>query len=306
MRADRITTTETMASPIRGVVWMILTGLLFVGVTALVKVLGTRVPAPQAAFLRYFLGLVFLLPMLGTLRNLRLDRGTWSLVGARGALHTVGVALWFYAMARIPIADVTAMNYLAPIYVTIGAALFLGERLAVRRVIAVVVALCGALIILRPGFREVGPGHLAMLFTAIFFGGSYLIAKVLSGRVSAGVVVAMLSITVTIGLAPMAIAVWVPPTPWELAILFAVACLATAGHYTMTLAFRAAPLAVTQPVTFLQLVWAVLLGALVFGEGVDLFVILGGTVIVAAISFISWREAVLKRRITPTVSATKV
>ena len=294
------------AHPLRGVLWMVITGILFVGVTALVKVLGTRVPAPQAAFLRYLLGLVFLLPVLTALRDLRLDRGTWGLIAARGAFHTLGVALWFYAMARIPIADVTAMNYLSPIYVTLGAALFLGERLAARRVIAVGVALCGALIILRPGFREVGPGYLAMLVTAVTFGGSYLMAKVLSGRVSAGGVVAMLSITVTIGLAPLAIAVWVPPTPWELAILMAVACIATTGHYTMTLAFRAAPLAVTQPVTFLQLVWAVLLGALVFGEGVDLFVILGGTVIVGAVSFISWREAVLKRRITPPVPATKV
>jgi drug/metabolite transporter (DMT)-like permease len=190
--------------------------------------------------------------------------------------------------------------------VTLGAALFLGVRLAARRVMAVVVALCGALIILRPGFREVGSGHLAMLFTAIFFGGSYLLAKMISGRVSAGVVVAMLSMTVTVGLAPMAWAVWVTPTLWELGVLFAVACLATGGHYTMTLAFRSAPLAVTQPVTFLQLVWAVLLGALVFGEGVDMFVVLGGTVIVGSVSFISWREAVLKRRVTPPVSATKV
>lgn len=290
-----------------GIFWMAVTGLLFVGVTALVKVLGTRMPAPQAGFLRYAMGLVFFLPMLGQLWRLRLDRGTWMLFGARGLLHTAGVALWFFAMARIPIADVTAMNYLSPIYVTIGAAFFLGERLALRRVMAVGVALIGALIILRPGFREVGPGHLAMLFTAVFFGGSYLMAKIVSGRCSAGVVVAMLSITVTLGLAPLAAAVWVTPTGTELALLLAVACLATVGHYTMTLAFRAAPLVVTQPVTFLQLVWAVLLGALVFGEGVDLFVVLGGTVIVAAVSFISWREAVLKRRaITPTAAETKV
>lgn len=290
-----------------GIFWMAVTGLLFVGVTALVKVLGTRMPAPQAGFLRYAMGLVIFLPMLGQLWRLRLDRGTWMLFGARGLLHTVGVALWFFAMARIPIADVTAMNYLSPIYVTIGAAFFLGERLALRRVMAVGVALIGALIILRPGFREVGPGHLAMLFTAVFFGGSYLMAKIVSGRCSAGVVVAMLSITVTLGLAPLAAAVWVTPTGTELALLLAVACLATVGHYTMTLAFRAAPLVVTQPVTFLQLVWAVLLGALVFGEGVDLFVVLGGTVIVAAVSFISWREAVLKRRaITPTAAETKV
>ena len=297
---------ETAARPGRGVVWMVVTGLLFVGVTALVKLLGTRMPAPQAAFLRFLIGLVFMLPVLATLRDVRLDRGTWGLIAARGAFHTCAVALWFYAMARIPLADVTAMNYLSPVYVTLGAALFLGERLAARRLLAVIAALVGALIILRPGFREVAAGHVAMLGTAVFFGGSYLLAKRLSDRVSAGVVVAMMSTTVTVGLAPVALAVWVPPTPRELAILFGVAVFATAGHYTMTLAFRAAPLAVTQPVTFLQLVWAVIVGAVVFGEGVDPFVVLGGTVIVAAVSFISWREAVLQRRVTPPVSATKL
>ncbi|MBC7133977.1 MAG: DMT family transporter [Roseovarius sp.] len=280
---------------------MVLTSVLFVAVTALVKILGTRVPAPQAAFLRYLMGLVFLLPVLWTLGHLRLGAGTWGLIGVRGVMHALGVALWFHAMTRIPIADVTAMNYLTPVYVTLGAALFLGERLAARRILAVIAALCGALIILRPGFREVGEGHLAMLVAAVVFGGSYLIAKVLLSRVSAGVLVAMLSLAVAIGLAPVAIAVWVPPTPRELAILLAVACVATAGHYTMALAFRAAPLAVTQPVNFLQLVWAVLLGALVFGEGVDVFVILGGALIVASISVIAWREAVLRRRIPPPV-----
>ncbi len=298
---------EASARPLWGVFWMLVTGFLFVGVTALVKVLGTRVPAPEAAFLRYVLGLIFLLPVLGTLRRLKLDRGTLILFGWRGLAHSVGVACWFYAMARIPIADVTAMNYLSPVYVTLGAALFLGERLAARRIMAVVVALLGALIILRPGFREVGAGHLAMVFTAIVFGASYLLAKILAQRCSPAMVVAMLSISVTIGLAPVALMNWVTPTMWELVILMGVATLATAGHYTMTLAFRAAPLAVTQPVTFLQLVWAVALGVMVFGEPLDPWVVLGGTVIVAAVSFISWREWVLKRQaLTPPVSATKL
>jgi drug/metabolite transporter (DMT)-like permease len=89
--------------------------------------------------------------------------------------------------------------------------------------------------------------------------------------------------------------------------MFVVACLATAGHYTMTLAFAAAPVTVTQPVTFLQLLWSVLLGALFFGEPVDGWVVLGGLVIIAAVSFITWREAVLKRRaVTPNVNATKI
>ena len=279
-----------------GIFWMIITGILFVGVTALVKTIGTRIPAPEAAFLRYALGLVLLVPALPMLLRTRVSPRLWAAFGARGAVHTVGVALWFFAMARIPLADVTAMNFLSPIYVTIGAALFLGERLALRRLLAVLIALGGALIILRPGLREVGPGHMAMLLTAICFGASYLLAKAASREVSPIAVVGMLSVTVTIGLAPLAAMDWVKPTMMELIILFGVAALATGGHYTMTLAFRAAPLAVTQPMTFLQLVWAVLLGALVFGEAVDPYVVLGGLVIVASVSFITWREAVLKRR----------
>ncbi|WP_243405014.1 DMT family transporter [Pelagivirga sediminicola] len=298
--------TELNARPGWGIFWMIITGILFVGVTALVKTIGTRIPAAEAAFLRYALGLALLVPALPVILRTRLTGRLWTVFGIRGAVHTVGVALWFFAMARIPLADVTAMNFLAPIYVTIGAALFLGERLALRRLIAVLLALGGAVIILRPGLREVGPGHMAMVLTAICFGASYLLAKLASNEVSPVAVVAMLSVTVTIGLAPLAALDWVTPTLLELATLFGVAALATGGHYTMTLAFKAAPLAVTQPMTFLQLVWAVLLGALVFGEGVDPFVLLGGTVIVGSVSFITWREAMLKRRaITPLSNATK-
>jgi len=286
---------------------MILTGLMLVGVTAMVKILGTRIPAVEAAFLRFLLGLVFAVPMLFRAGEFRFSRGTWGLFGLRGLAHMSAVVLWFYAMARIPIADVTAMNYMSPIYVTIGAALFLGERLAFRRILAVVAGLVGALIILRPGFREVGVGHLAMIFAAMIFGASYLLAKLLSERCSPAAVVAMLSVTVTIGLAPLAAMNWVTPTWAELGILLVVAGLATAGHYAMTRAFQAAPLAVTQPVTFLQLVWAVSLGAFVFGEPLDPWVIVGGLVIVAAVSFISWREAVLKRRaLTPASAATKL
>jgi drug/metabolite transporter (DMT)-like permease len=293
--------------PVAGIVWMIVTGLLFVGVTAVVKHVGDDLPASQSAFLRYLLGLVFLIPMLKPILAARLTRRQVWLFGWRGLAHTFAVMLWFYAMTQITIAEVTAMNYLNPVYVTIGAALFLGETLALRRIAAIVAALVGALIILRPGFRELSPGHIAMLAAAVFFGASYLLAKMMSGEVSAAVVVGMLSITVTIGLAPFAAAVWVPPTLAQIGWMFVVACLATAGHYTMTLAFAAAPVTVTQPVTFLQLLWSVLMGAVFFAEPVDIWVVLGGVVIVSAVTFITWREAMLKRRrVTPTPMETKV
>lgn len=106
-------------SPVLGIFWMVVTGLCFVAVTALVKYLDNAVPAAEAAFLRYVLGLVFLLPVLKSLSTLRLTARQWKLFGLRGLAHTLGVILWFYAMTRIPIAEVTAMNYLNPIYVTL-------------------------------------------------------------------------------------------------------------------------------------------------------------------------------------------
>ncbi|WP_147125618.1 DMT family transporter [Shimia ponticola] len=291
--------------PLHGVFWMVLTGLCFVGVAAVVKHLGGRVPAAQAAFLRYVLGLVFLIPMIKPMLDEGLDARGWKMFGLRGVVHSLGVTTWFFAMGILPVAEVTAMNYLAPVLVTIGAAIFLGEKLAARRIAAVVVAMVGVLVILRPGFREVGLAHLAMLFTATMFAAGYLIAKVMADRVSPTMVVGMLSITVTIGLAPMALAVWETPTMADLGWLFVVAALATAGHYTMTFAFREAPVTVTQPVTFLQLVWATLVGLLIFNEPLDGFVILGGGLILGAVVYIAWREAQRARAVTPPAPATK-
>lgn len=289
--------------PVAGVVWMLVTGVCFVAVAALVKHVGGRIPAAESAFLRYLLGLVFLAPMLKPLAQARLDRRALILFSARGLAHTLGVILWFYAMAHIPIAEVTALNYLTPVYVTLGAVLVFGERLALRRLLAIAVALVGVVVILRPGLRAIGPGQLAMLATAVFFAASYLIAGRMAGLVKPVVVVAMLSISVTIGLAPFALANWVAPMPAELGWLFGVAAFATAGHTAMSYAFAAAPMTVTQPVTFLQLIWSVAIGALLFGEAVDPMVILGGGIILGAVTFITWREAALKRRVTPSVDA---
>ena len=275
---------------------MLVTGLCFVAVTATVKMVGDGVPSAQAAFLRYALGLVFLLPMIPAIRRVTFSRRTLGLFGLRGVVHAAGVFCWFYAMARLPIAEVTAMNYLVPVYVSVLAVIVLGERMAQRRIIAVAIALFGALIILRPGFRDLNTGHLAMLFTALAFAVGYLIAKIMADETPAAVVVFMLSVTVTIGLAPFAMLEWVPVGAREIGLLFLTGLFATVGHYTMTLAFSAAPLTVTQPVTFLQLVWATLLGVMAFDEALDGFVVFGGALIISAVSFIALREATLRKR----------
>ena len=79
-------------------------------------------------------------------------------------------------------------------------------------------------------------------------------------------------------------------------MLMMVAIFAVAGHYSMTFAFRAAPLTVTQPIGFLQLIWAVAIGYFLFGERIDIFVIMGGITIIAAVLYITIRESQLKRK----------
>lgn len=278
---------------------MLAAGLSFVFMTATVRHLGTDLPAAQTAFLRFAWGVLLLLPTFGPLFRNGVPKGTGRLFLWRGAFHTGAVILWFYAMARLPLAEVTAVGYLNPVAVTLGGALLFGERLTVPRMLAVLVALVGALIVLRPGVREVTDGHLAQLGAALLFAGSYLAAKRLSARVGAGLIVAMMSLTVTAGLLPFAVAVWQPVTALQLAWLLLTAIFATLGHYCMTRAFAVAPLSVTQPVAFLQLIWATLLGTLVFGEAVDPHVLAGGALIIGAISLLTWHEAMAQRRMAP-------
>ena len=117
-----------------------------------------------------------------------------------------------------------------------------------------------------------------------------MIAKKLTETEDPAVIVAMLSVFCTLALLPGAMAQWRPPTGVELAWLFTTAVFATLGHYTLTKAFQAAPITVIQPVSYLQLMWALLLGVLVFGEPVDPWVFVGAAVIVAAVTYISFRE----------------
>lgn len=285
------TVPATADRALHGILWMLASGLCFVGVTGIVRHLGTELPAAQSAFLRFAFGVVFLAPALMGLWRTGLPAGAGWLFVLRGLVHTAAVVCWFYAMARLPVAEVTAIGYLNPVLVSVIGALLFGEALARRRVGVLLVALLGAVIVLRPGLREVSLGHLAQLSAAVFFAGSYLVAKRLSQFVPAGVVVAILSVCVTLALLPLAIWVWVPVSAAQLVWLAVVAAFATGGHYCMSRAFAAAPLAVTQPVVFLQLVWATLLGVLIFDEGIDPFVILGGVVIIGAVSWLTWREA---------------
>lgn len=276
--------------PIVAILWSLLAGLLTVATNALVHALGPTMPAVQGAFIRFGLGALVLAPVLAGLFRGAMPRGLWPMIALRGAIHALAVAAWFYALARLTPADSTALGFLFPVVMMLGGVLALGERLTTVRVGALMVALAGALVILRPGFAEITLAHLSMLSAAIFFAASFLMAKVLVRHLTPVQVVALVSLGVSICLLPFALAVWVPVAPRDLMLLAGSAATATLGQIAMTRALSLAPVAVLQPVAFFQILWATAVTVLVFGEPVSSAVVVGAAMIVAAVAWAARAE----------------
>ena len=139
-------------------------------------------------------------------------------------------------------------------------------------------------------------GSIAQLVAAPCFAVSFLLAKKLTNTEQSSDILAMLSIFCTLALLPGALMQWRTPEVSELGWLLLVAIIATAGHYALTRSFAHAPLTVTQPYAFLQLVWALAFGYLLFAEVPDVWVCVGGAIIIAAVTYLTHREAVAARR----------
>lgn len=287
------------ANILAGVAWMVATGIIFTGIVAIIRQISLDMHPAEGAFLRYLLGLVLILPLFMTRRRRReLRTRRPFLQGLRGLLHGASVLLWFYAIAEISLAEVTALGFMAPVFATAGAALVLQERIGLPRILAVICGLTGALIILQPGFRELSWGHIAMLLSAPCSAGSRIIAKKLTVDESPTAIVAWLSLTVTLVLTLPALQVWRMPTGYELAMLSLMALLANFAHYCMTRALKAADLSITQPMEFLQLIWATLVGIYLFGEQPFWGIWVGGVIIIGSATYIARRE-MMARKNTP-------
>ena len=269
---------------------MLLTGVCFVAVMVTVKFLSKEIPSIQAAFFRYLFGLIIIFPLIALQFKNKIKNIPIFKHGIRGIIHGFAVVLWFYSVANIPMADVTAINYLTPIFTTIGAILIFKEEITFNRSFALILSFFGALLILKPGFEIFSDGKIAQLFSTILFATSYLIAKNLTKTESTDMIVIFLTLFATITLLPFTLFLWVNPAMDDLLLLFIVAILGTLGHYFMTMALSLAPLSVTQPVIFFQLIWSTLIGLLLFGESLDIFILIGGAFIVVAIVQLSSNE----------------
>ncbi len=279
-----------------GLLLVLLGGLFITSLTWIVRSVADDIHPLQAGFMRYGFGTLLLLPLIMKFERTDFDVKLMGWHFLRGSVHAVSVLLWFYAVTLISLADLTALSFTSPVFVTIGAFLFLGETFSHRRLAGIVFAFAGALVILRPGVETISIGAIAILVSSPFQAASTLIGKRLVARTSLYAMVFYLSLFVTMVSLIPTLFVWTTPSLYTCVLTFAAGVMATLAHFCWSKSFQIADLSFTQPGFYFTLIWAAAIGYFAFGERPDLWSGLGAAIIIAATAYISARERQLRRR----------
>ncbi len=289
----RLDFTTTLSPAIRGMLWMMLAGLVFTFLNTTMRVIAQHIAPFETQFLRYFCGFLVMLPVIlrtGGFASYSPNGLTGQLW--RGVVHTSGLLLWFIALPHIGLADMTALGFTSPIFIMLGAAFILKERMRADRLFAALLGFLGVLIVVAPNLSgQGGIYNLAMLASSPLFAASFLITKALTKRDRPAVIVVWQSITVSLFSLPFALFAWTWPTPLEWLAFLICGILGSTGHYCMTRALRTTDISATQSVKFLDLVWNATAGFLVFSDVPTHTTLLGGFVIFLATTWIARREA---------------
>ena len=289
------TSNAVINSPVRGIMLMFVSTFFFAAMHVVIGHLTETLHPFEVAFFRNLFGLIFVIPWFIRFGLEPLRTNQLKLHIYRSLVNVVAMFSFFYALSITPIAEVTALGFAAPIFTTILAALFLGEVVRLRRWTAVVVGFIGTLIILRPGFNEIGLGQLLVLNSTIFWAVALLLIKTIGRHDSSVTIITYMSLLqLPLSLIP-ALFVWTWPSPDLWFWLLMIGLLGGSAQWLMTESLRVADTSVVMPIDFCKLPWTALLAYLVFAQVPDIFVWIGGTVIFGSALYIAYREQQVKK-----------
>jgi len=267
-------------SNLRAAFWMACSLVCLLLMTLSGREATARLDTFQVMEMRSVLGLVLLYPLVrhaGGFRAMGTQR--IGMQATRNFAHYLGQFAWLAALTLIPLAQLVAIEFTAPIWTAIMAVAFLGERMTVWKALAIALGLVGVVVIVRPGLESVSVGQLLVLFAAVSFAISFVATKSLTRTDSVvAIIFWMLVIQSIFGLVP-AIMVWQTPTasvlPWILLISFG----GSYAHFCIAKALANADATVVVPMDFLRVPATALLGWLVYSEAID-WMTVAGTVLI--------------------------
>ena len=266
---------------------------------ALVKTLGGTAGAGQIMMVR---GAIMLAGMLIYVRIARapmpVRRALTGAMALRAAGEVIGTVLFLFALFHMPIANVSAVLQALPLAVTLGAALVLKEPVGIRRLSAILIGFCGVLLIIRPGMEGFTVYSLAALGTVVFAATRDLATRRLPDGLPTLTVSLLTTVAVTATGATMMMLSggWKPLQLADFGILCASAVFLIIAYQCVILALRAGDIHIVAPFRYASLLWAIILGVVLFGEWPDALTLAGAGIIVATGLYTLHRELVVARR----------
>lgn len=288
-------------NPLRGIALKILSVCVFTTMAICVKAVVPNVPPGEAVFFRSFFAIPVIVAWLIWNHDLAHGLDTSNPMGHvwRGLVGTMAMGLGFTALGLLPLPEVTALGYAAPLLTVIFAAMFLGEQVRIFRLSAVFFGLIGVVIVLSPRLTLVSLeatsqlqtiGAFAALLGAVFSALAQVFVRKLVQTEPTAPIVFYFSLTAAVlSLFTLAFG-WVLPTPREAALLVGAGLLGGIGQILLTESYRHAETGVIAPFEYVSMLLAIVLGYLVFGEAPTVAILGGASLIVLAGLFIIWRE----------------
>ncbi len=275
---------------VRGAIWIAFAGLILVTMSSMVKALGDSFDSFQIMFFRCAVGTAFLLPLM--LRN-----GLGTYATRRPGMHALrtlagvsAMACFFYALTHMALAEATAILFSRPLFTTILAVVVLGELVRWRRATATVVGFIGILVMMRPGGGAFEPAALVAVLGAMLAGGTAIIIKKLSTTEPTVVIVFWFTTGGTVLALIPAILVWRTPTGAEWGVLVLMGLLGLAGQAAMTRGFALGEASAVVSFDYLRLIFAGLIGIVLFAEVPDVWSVTGAAIIISSTLYIIRRE----------------
>lgn len=279
----------------RGCLLMMIGTLLFSAMHTTIRYASQHLSGMELAFFRNLFGLFVIAPLLVRHGPALFHTRKIGLHVLRAVINAVSMVCFFIGLSMTPIARATALAFTAPLFAALFSALFLGEVFRWRRWTAIFVGFFGALVILRPGLKEIDIGGLLVVFSSLLWAIAMIDIKVLGRTESSLTITAYVTVLLTpLTLVP-ALWSWQTPSPGLWGWLIFIGVIGTIAQFAITEAIKLADMTVLMPFDFLKLIWATFLGILFFAEVPDALTWVGAAIVFASSFYIVWREARLRR-----------
>ena len=287
--------------PLRGIAYKVVSVIVFIVMASMIKATAADVPSGEAVFFRSFFAMPVIVFWLATRRELGTGFVASNPMGHvwRGLVGTMAMGLGFAGLGYLPLPEVTAIGYAAPLLTVIFAAMFLGEDVRAFRISAVILGLIGVLIVVWPRLSITSGNHLgqAQAFGAILVLGGAVFAAlaqvfvrklVMTEKTPA--IVFYFSLTATILSLTTLPFGWVVPSAQQAVLLVGAGLLGGVGQIFLTSSYREADASVVAPFDYASMIFALGIGYFVFAEVPTLTMLIGAAVVVTAGCLIIWRE----------------